>query len=67
MSLLWAIPPTAVTVALLIALVQLRQMAEATADLGVQLQRLDEVRVAVARVRAESADARATMRSLRSR
>lgn len=66
MSLLWAVAPVTVAVALTIALLQLRQMAEATADLTAQLHRLDEVRVAVAAVRAESAEARSTLHSLRS-
>ncbi len=66
MSLLWAVPPVSVAVALVIMLVQLRSMAEATADLAVQLHRLDEVRLAVAEVRAESAQTRQALRSLRS-
>ena len=67
MSLLWAVPPVAVAAALVILIVQVRQIAEATADIGLQLRRLDEVRVAVASVRAESAHARASLDSLRSR
>jgi hypothetical protein len=67
MSLLWAVPPVAVATAVLILLVQLRSMAEATADLTVQLHRLDEVRLAVAEVRAESAQTRQAVRALRSR
>jgi hypothetical protein len=67
MSLLWAVPPVSVAVAVVLLLVQLRSMAEATADLTVQLHRLDEVRVAVAEVRAESAQTRLAVRALRSR
>lgn len=67
MSLLWAVPPVAVAVAVVILLGQLRSMAEATADLMAQIRRLDEVRVAVAEVRAESARTRVAIRSLRSR
>jgi len=67
MSLLWAVPPVAVATAVVILLVQLRSMAEATADLTVQLHRLDEVRLAVAEVRAESAQTRRAVRALRSR
>lgn len=67
MSLLWAVPPVAVATATVIVLLQLRSMAEATADLGAQLRRLDEVRVAVATVRAESAATRATLQGLRQR
>jgi ribosomal protein L30/L7E len=65
MSLLWAVPPVAVTVATLIAIVQLRGIADATDDLATQLRRLDEVRVAVAQVRSASSEARATARGLR--
>lgn len=67
MSLLWAVPPVAVAVAVVITLLQLRDIADATADLSVQLRRLDEVRLTVATVRAESAEARASLRALRSR
>ena len=67
MSLLWAIPPVAVTVATLIALVQLRSIEEATTDLATQMHRLDEVRVAVAEVRTAASDARAAARGLRLR
>ena len=67
MSLLWAIPPVAVTVAALIALVQLRSIEEATTDLANQLHRLDEVRIAVAEVRTAASDARAAARGLRVR
>jgi hypothetical protein len=67
MSLLWAIPPVAVAAAVLLCIVHLREIEGATADLAAQLRRLDEVRVAVATVRAESAAARAHVRDLRSR
>jgi hypothetical protein len=64
MSLLWAVPPVAVTLAALLVLQQLREITDATTDLTAQLHRLDEVRVAVAAVRAESAEARATVHRL---
>lgn len=67
MSLLWAVPPVAVALAMVLLLLALRDMAEATDDLAVQIRRLDEVRVAVAEVRAEAAQTRVAMRSLRSR
>jgi low affinity Fe/Cu permease len=67
MSLLWAVPPVAVAAAVVVVLLQLRDIAEATADIGDQLRRLDEVRVAVATVRAESAQTRASLQALRSR
>ncbi|HEY9558587.1 MAG TPA: hypothetical protein VIR58_17745 [Acidimicrobiales bacterium] len=65
MSLLWAVPPAAATVAILIAIVQLRAMTDATNDLSLQLRRLDEVRVAVAEVRSAAAEQRASSRSAR--
>jgi hypothetical protein len=67
MSLLWAVPPVAVAIGAVLAVLQLRAMADATADLAAQLHRLQEVRVAVATVRAESAAARSTLHGLRSR
>ena len=65
MTLLWAVPHVALSIAAVIVLVQLRAMADAAADLSAQLNRLDEVRVAVATVRSEAAAARATVRGLR--
>lgn len=65
MSLLWAIPPIAVAVAAVLVLQQLRDVADATAEVSLQLRRLDEVRVAVAAVRAESAQTRSTMHAVR--
>lgn len=62
MSLLWTIPPVATAVAAVLVLLQLRAMADAADDLTGQLRRFDEVRVAVAAVRAESAAARSTQR-----
>ena len=67
MSLLWAVPPVVVTIATLIAMWQLRAIADSTTDLAGQLRRLEEVRVAVADVRAASAQARAKARDLRVR
>ncbi len=65
MVLLWTIPPIAVAVAAVVAMVQLRGIAEAAAELQVELHRFSEVRVAVAEVRSASAEARATARGLR--
>jgi len=65
MSLLWAVPPVAVAIAAVLALVQLRGIAEVAADLRVELRRFSEVQLAVAEVRSASADARATARGLR--
>ncbi|HEX4867611.1 MAG TPA: hypothetical protein VFV32_08275 [Acidimicrobiales bacterium] len=67
MELLWAVPPVAVAVATVLLLVQLRAMGDAAAELGLQLRRLDEVRVAVSTVRAEAAAARGTAQGLRHR
>lgn len=67
MSLLWAVPPVAVAAAVVLLLTQLRDIEAATADLATQLRRLDEVRVAVARVRAESAGTRDRVHDLRPR
>lgn len=65
MSLVWAVPPVAVVAGTLLLLLQLRAIGEATADLAVQLRRLDEVRGAVAVVRAESAATREHLRRVR--
>lgn len=65
MSLLWAIPPAAVAAAALVLVLQLRAIGDATEDLALQLRRLDEVRVAVAGVRAESAATREHLGRLR--
>ncbi len=67
MSLLWALPPTAVVLAAVLLLVQLRAIDDEAQELGRQLQRLGEVRAAVVAVRAETEAVRATARSLRSR
>lgn len=67
MSLLWAVPPIAVAVAVLILMAQLRTMTGTAADLGLQLRRLEEVRLAVAEVRSEAAQLRAISRSIRPR
>jgi hypothetical protein len=65
MSLFWAVPPVAVVMATLVALVQLRGIAEAAADLRLELARLGEVQGAVAEVRAASSGIRATAHGLR--
>ncbi|HLT15976.1 MAG TPA: hypothetical protein VK007_04675 [Acidimicrobiales bacterium] len=67
MSLLWAVPPVAVAVATVLLLVQLRAIQGAADDLAVQLRRLDEVRGAVAAVRADGHRAREQLRRLRER
>jgi hypothetical protein len=64
-SLLWAVPPVAIAAGALLALLQLRGIAEAAADLQVELRRFSEVQLSVSEVRSATADARATARSLR--
>jgi hypothetical protein len=63
MSLLWTVPPIVVSLGAVAVLLQLRDMTDAAADLTGQLRRIDEVRVAVAEVRAESAAARSSVRT----
>jgi hypothetical protein len=65
MPLLLTVPPVAFALGALVALVLLRGMAEAAADLQVELRRFSEVQVAVSEVRSATADARATARGLR--
>ena len=65
MSLLWVVPPLAVVGGAVLALVQLRGIAEAAGALRGELQRFSEVNLAVTQVRSASADVRATSRGLR--
>jgi uncharacterized membrane protein (DUF2068 family) len=65
MALVWAVPPVAFALGAVLALVQLRGIAEAAGDLQVELLRFSEVQVAVAEVRTATADARATARGMR--
>lgn len=65
--MLWAVPPVAATIGVLIALAQLRHIDDATSALTGQLRQLAEVRVAVTEVRAASSEARASARGLRLR
>ena len=58
MDLLWAIPPVAFAVGAAVAIVQVRGIAEAAADLQLELHRFSQVQVAVAEVRSSSAAAR---------
>jgi hypothetical protein len=67
MSMLWAVPPVAATIGVLIGLAQLRRIDDATRALAGQLRQLGEVRVAVTEVRAASLEARAAARGLRLR
>lgn len=65
MSLLWAIPPVAMVAGTLVLLAQLREIDGATTELARELQRLGELRDAVAEVRSSAADARARARGVR--
>ena len=67
MSLLWAVPPVAVVVAMVVLLWQLRHLTDAAGELRGELQRLGEVQLAVVDVRAAATEARASMRHLRYR
>jgi len=64
MALLWAVPPVAMVAGAALALVQLRGIAGAAADLQGELHRFTEVRVAVTEVRTAAADARAAARGI---
>jgi hypothetical protein len=63
MDLLWAVPPVALAVGTAVAFVQMHGIADAAADLELELQRFGEVQGAVAEVRSASAAARASARS----
>jgi cytochrome c-type biogenesis protein CcmH/NrfF len=65
MELLWTIPAIALVVAAVLLVVQLRDTAEAAADLHSSIQRIHEVRTAVADARAEAGRLQATAASLR--
>jgi hypothetical protein len=65
MDLLWAVPPVAVALGAALVLVQLRGIADAAADLELELHRFGEVQGAVAEVRSASAAARASARGHR--
>jgi hypothetical protein len=65
MSLVLTVPPVAFALGAVLALVQLRGIAEATADLQIELHRLSEVQLAVAETRSATAEARALARSPR--
>lgn len=65
--MLWAIPPVAATIGVMVGLVQLRRIDDATQALAAQLRQLGEVRVAVTEVRAATSEARAAASGLRMR
>jgi cytochrome c-type biogenesis protein CcmH/NrfF len=52
-ELLWTIPVLAVVAGAVVVIIQMRSVSEAAAELRSALQRVDEVRAAVAEVRAE--------------
>jgi hypothetical protein len=55
MSMLWAIPPVAATVAMVVMIVGMRAAGGVVDELRGQLERLSEVRLAVGQLRAERA------------
>lgn len=65
--MLWAIPPVAATIGVMVGLVQLRRIDDATRALAAQLRQLGELRVAVTEVRAATSEARAAASGLRMR
>jgi hypothetical protein len=65
MALLWAFAAVVAAVGAGLIVVQVRAMGEAAADLREQLVRLDEVRTAVASVRADAAQTADALRRLR--
>lgn len=65
--MLWAIPPVAAAIGVMVGLVQLRRIDDATRALGAQLRQLGEVRVAVTEVRAATSEALAAASGLRMR
>ncbi|MEX2292486.1 MAG: hypothetical protein WD691_01760 [Acidimicrobiales bacterium] len=67
MSLLWAVPPVAMAVAVAITIALLRDITNETGAIADQLRRLEDVRVAVAGVRADAAQTRASLHALRAR
>lgn len=64
MTLLWAVPPVAVVVGVLIALAQLRQAACAATDLQTELHRFHDVQVALEDVRSAASATEAAARTL---
>ena len=64
MTLLWAVPPVAVTVGMLMALAQLRQAASAAAALQAEIHRFHDVQVALEDVRSAAFAAGAAARTL---
>jgi hypothetical protein len=65
MALLWAFAAVVAAVGAGLIVLQVRAMGGAAADLREQLLRLDEVRTAVAAVRADAADTADALRRLR--
>ena len=65
MDLLWTIPALALVAGAVLLIVQLRDTAEAAADLQTSIQRIHEVRSAVANARAEAGRVQATASALR--
>lgn len=67
MDLIWAIPAIVGVIGVLVLIVGFRRVGDSVTELRVQLQRLDEVRIAIAAVRAAGTDARVVADQLRDR
>ena len=67
MDLLWAIPSVVGVIGVVVLIIGFRRVGDSVGELRVQLQRLDEVRLAIAEVRATGTDARAAAERLRDR
>jgi hypothetical protein len=62
---MWAVPTLAAVLGVAVSIIGLRAVDLATDDVRKQLERLGEVRLAVAELRDEGAAARAKLRDLR--
>jgi hypothetical protein len=67
MSLLWAIPPVAVVVGMVVVVIGLRAIGSIATEVQQQLVQLAEVRAAVARVRDEQMTTQTTLERIRTR
>jgi hypothetical protein len=67
MSLLWAIPPVAVVVGMIVVVIGLRTIGSVAAEVQRQLVQLAEMRAAVAQVRDEQMTMSTTLERLRTR
>jgi cytochrome c-type biogenesis protein CcmH/NrfF len=66
-ELLWTIPVLAVVAGAVVVIIQMRSVSEAATELRSTLHRVDEVRAAVAQVRAEGTNCGGTSARIRAR